>query len=98
LQPEVAHALGVAVQGRAGGHGYRVGAFYQRVSDYIVGTPYSTNGVNNVLRYENTMPACTASMVLGPSGRRLAILGVLSYVRGRIWTTTAISTASPPCA
>ena len=84
LQPEVAHALGVAVQGRAGGHGYRVGAFYQRVSDYIVGTPYSTNGVNNVLRYENHDARLYG--LDGSWGYQVGawqFSGVLSYVRGR---------------
>ena len=53
LQPEVAHALNLAVQGKAGSHQYKVGVFYQRISDYIVGTPYTTDGTTNVLRYEN---------------------------------------------
>jgi iron complex outermembrane receptor protein len=31
LKPEVAHALSLAIQGKAGGHDYKVGTFYQRV-------------------------------------------------------------------
>jgi iron complex outermembrane receptor protein len=53
LKPEVAHALNLAVQGKTGGQQYKVSVFYQRVSDYIVGTPFTTDGINNVLRYEN---------------------------------------------
>jgi len=83
LKPEVAHALSVAVQGKAGGHDYKLGTFYQRVSDYIVGTPYA-NGTVNVLRYENH-----AARLYGLDGSwgytvgAWQFAGVLSYVRGR---------------
>jgi iron complex outermembrane recepter protein len=84
LKPEVAHALSVAVQGKASGHDYKLGAFYQRVSDYIVGTPYTTTGANNVLRYENhdaRLYGLDGSWGYQIGAWRFA--GVLSYVRGR---------------
>jgi iron complex outermembrane receptor protein len=84
LKPEVAHALNLALQGKLAGHDYRLGAFYQRVSDYIVGTPYTTTGVNNVLRYENHAARLTG--LDGSWGYQTGdwnFSGVLSYVLGR---------------
>ncbi|OYY93290.1 MAG: hypothetical protein B7Y41_10890 [Hydrogenophilales bacterium 28-61-23] len=84
LKPEVAHALNLAVQGQSGGQTYKVGLFYQHITDYIVGTPYSTDGVTNVLRYENhdaRLHGLDGSWAYQLAAWRFA--GTLSYVRGR---------------
>jgi iron complex outermembrane receptor protein len=84
LKPEVAHALSLAIQGKSGGHGYKLGAFYQYVSDYIVGTPFTTTGANNVLRYENhdaRLHGLDGSWNYQAGAWQFS--GLLSYVRGR---------------
>lgn len=84
LKPEVAHALSLAVLGKAGGHDYKLGAFYQRVDDYIVGTPYTTTGANNVLRYENHDARLYGlDGTWGYQAGAWRFAGVLSYARGR---------------
>jgi iron complex outermembrane receptor protein len=86
----VAHALSAAVQGKASGHDYRLGAFYQRVSDYIVGTPFVTSAAYNnlghtrALRFDNH--AARLYGLDGSWGYRADawwFSGVLSSVRGR---------------
>jgi iron complex outermembrane receptor protein len=84
LKPEVAHALNLAVLGKTGGQTYKVGLFYQHVSDYIVGTPYTTDGIANVLRYENHDAQLHG--LDGAWGYQLGawqLESTLSYVRGR---------------
>ncbi len=84
LKPEVAHALNLALHGEAGGHSYKVGAFYQRVGDYIVGTPHTTDGINNVLRYENHDARLQGiDGVWAYQAGAWHVDATLSYVRGR---------------
>jgi len=94
LKPEVAHALSLAVQGKASGHDYKVGAFYQHVSDYIVGTPYLYTDPTKAapynaatsyrLQYQNhdaRLYGLDGSW--GYKSGAWQFSGVLSYVRGR---------------
>jgi iron complex outermembrane receptor protein len=84
LKPEVAHTLNLALKGKAGGQNYGLGAYYQRISDYIVGTPYSTDGINNVLRFENHDAHLVGlDGTWGYQAGAWQFAGVLSYVRGR---------------
>lgn len=94
LKPEVAHALNLAVQGKTSGQQYKVSAFYQRVRDYIVGTPYLYTDPSKAapynaatsyrLQYQNH-----AADLYGLDGSWRYDLGawrlsaLLSYVRGR---------------
>ena len=94
LKPEVAHSLSAAVKGKTSRHDYKVAAFYQRVSDYIVGTPYlytdpSKAAPYNVatsyrLQYQNHtagLYGLDGSWRYDLGAWRLSAL--LSYVRGR---------------
>jgi iron complex outermembrane receptor protein len=88
LKPEVAHTLSLALQGDADAHRYRLGAFYQRVSNYIVGTPIAnpTGAATpaNVLQYQNhdaRLEGLEASWAYQSGAWHFS--SVLSYVRGR---------------
>lgn len=94
LKPEVAHALSAAVQAKASGLDYKLGAFYQQVSDYIVGTPYLYTDPSKAapynaatsyrLRYENHAARLYGlDGSLGYKAGAWQFSGVLSYVRGR---------------
>jgi iron complex outermembrane receptor protein len=90
LKPEVAHALSAAVQSSANGHDFKLGAFYQRVSDYIVGTPfvtsaaYNASGHTRALQYQNhdaRLYGLDGSW--GYKAGAWQFSGILNYVRGR---------------
>lgn len=87
LKPEVAHALNLATKGRLGAHDLRLGAFFQRVDDYIVGSPV-TNPAGptpaNVLRYQNHDARLHGlDGTWHWRGEAWDLAGVLSWVRGR---------------
>lgn len=89
LKPEVAHTLSLAINRSSGAHGYKLGAFYQQVSDYIgvrevVTAAYNLSGHTRALQFENQN-----ARLYGLDGSWQYQAGpwkfssVVSYVRGR---------------
>jgi iron complex outermembrane receptor protein len=89
LKPEVAHTLSMAINGASGIHRYKLGTFYQQVSDYIgvrevVTAPYNLLGHTRALKFENQN-----ARLYGVDGSWKYQAGswqfssVVSYVRGR---------------
>lgn len=87
LRPEVAHALNLAAKGRVAAHDLRLGAFYQRVEDYIVGSPVPNPAgpaPANVLRFQNHDARLHGlDGTWQWRGEAWGFSGVLSWVRGR---------------
>ncbi len=88
LKPEVAHTLSAALRQHGEGGAFKATLFYQRVNDYVVGTPCAPGACSvtafTPLRYENHDARLygldsTWNLDTGP----WSLAAVLSYVRGR---------------